>query len=206
MFDVLRVKPFDLEPVYVSWKNPPIFNGKKGEDPVAWLAAIKAGCVDRKIPKEHWYQVGRHYLGKKPRERFDELGRVMQKMTGNKHVWNWKKFKIAVQNLGCEYAPLSPRKFSDSLCIGQSPSAADTNAPKQISKQASKQTPEPVSQRPTPKKAGSWWILGKSDKSDKEDESCAEVVVAKSKSSPSQHSIEPGPEAGEYRFHPYWVS
>ena len=78
-----------------------MFQGKPKEDPVAWLEAIKAGCKERKVPKDYWYRVGRHYMGKKPRERLDELGRVMQQMTGNKHVWNWKKFKIAVQNIGC---------------------------------------------------------------------------------------------------------
>ena len=37
-------------------------------------------------------------------KRLDELGKVMAQMTGNKSHWDWKKFKIAVQNLGCELA------------------------------------------------------------------------------------------------------
>lgn len=116
MLDALRIKPFDLDALYKSWENPPVFQGKKSDDPVAWLEAIKAGCKERKVPKDYWYRVGRHYLGPKPRERLDELGTVMQKMTGNKHVWNWKKFKIAVQNIGCEcYFP--PRRCLSSMLI-----------------------------------------------------------------------------------------
>jgi hypothetical protein len=202
MLDAFKVKPFDLAPVYVSWKNPPIFYGKKNEDPVAWLAAIKAGCVERKIPKEHWYQVGRHYLGPKPRQRLDELGMVMQKMTGNKHVWNWKKFKIAVQNLGCAYFILSYALDDPhvDLSTGQSPSVP-----------ASQNSPPPVSERPSPKKQGSWWVIGRSDKEDKEDESSTEIVVAKAKPktssplasrSPSRSASvcesAPPPEAGEH--------
>ena len=102
MLDAFKIKPYELEPVYVSWPDAPIFKGTSNDDPVAWLKAIKAGCKERKVPKEYWDRVGRHYMGPKPRERLEELGKVMQQMTGNKHVWNWKKFKIAVQNLGCE--------------------------------------------------------------------------------------------------------
>lgn len=107
MLDALRIKPFDLHELYTSWdadkeSPPPRFEGKKNDDPVAFLNAIKNGCKARKVPKDYWYRVGRHYLGLKPRERLDELGKVMQKMTGQTHVWNWKKFKIAVQNIGCK--------------------------------------------------------------------------------------------------------
>ena len=107
IMDAIRIKTFDLDKLYTSWdadksSPPPKFEGKKKDDPVAYLEAIKAGCKARKVPKDYWYRVGRHYLGQKPRERIDELGKVMQQMTGNKHVWNWKKFKIAVQNIGCQ--------------------------------------------------------------------------------------------------------
>lgn len=107
VLDALRIKPFNLDELYTSWdadkeSPPPSFMGKKSDDPVAYLTAVKEGCKARKVPKDYWYRVGRHYLGPKPRERLDELGRVMQQMTGNKHVWNWKKFKIAVQNIGCQ--------------------------------------------------------------------------------------------------------
>lgn len=117
MLDALRIKPFDLSALYNSWENPPIFVGtvstsffqfkqkpraeNEYEDPVAWLETLKAGCKERKVPKDYWYRVGRHYMAVTPRARLDELASVMQKMTGDKHVWNWRKFKIAVQNLGC---------------------------------------------------------------------------------------------------------
>lgn len=102
MLDAFKIKSYDLEPVYVSWPNAPVFQGKPNDDPVAWLAEIKAGCKERKVPKEHWFRVARHYLGPKPRERLEQLGKVMQQMSGDKHTWNWKKFKIGMENLGCE--------------------------------------------------------------------------------------------------------
>ncbi|EJD05245.1 uncharacterized protein FOMMEDRAFT_18852 [Fomitiporia mediterranea MF3/22] len=159
MLDAFRIKPFDLDALYASWTSPPIFSGKPKDDPVAWLEEIKAGCKERKVPKDMWHRVGRHYMGPKPRERLDELGRVMQQMTGKENVWNWKKFKIAVQNIG--WSSQSPK---------------------------SKTVSPPVTERPMPKKQGSWWVIGKSD-SDKDKEhnekdkssssSSTEVVVAK---------------------------
>lgn len=101
MFDALKPKPYDFEPVYVSWPDAPRYNGDSKEDPAVWLEAIKAGCKERKVPKDYWHRVGMHYMGRRPRERLDQLGTVMQQMTNQKNVWNWKKFKIAVQNLGC---------------------------------------------------------------------------------------------------------
>ncbi|KAL5479074.1 hypothetical protein ACEPAI_2362 [Sanghuangporus weigelae] len=160
MLDAFRVKSFDLDALYASWEKPPIFQGKPKEDPVAWLEAIKAGCKERKVPKDYWYRVGRHYMGKKPRERLDELGRVMQQMTGNKHVWNWKKFKIAVQNIG--WSSPSPK---------------------------SKTLSPPVSERPMPKKQGSWWVIGRADSSDKDKENEKEKGKGKAKSDTSSEVV-----------------
>ncbi|KAI5118712.1 hypothetical protein M0805_004512 [Coniferiporia weirii] len=152
MLEALRIKPYDLDGLYASWTDAPVFNGKAKDDPVAWLDAIKAGCKERKVPKDYWYRVGRHYLGQKPRERLDELGRVMQQMTGNKHVWNWKKFKIAVQNIGWSSPSPKSKTLGDPV----------------------------VSERPMPKKQGSWWVIGKTDSSsEKDDKSNSELVVAK---------------------------
>lgn len=117
MFDALKAKPYDLEAVYASWPNPPIFQGKAKEDPVAWIAAIKAGCEERRVPKEHWHRVGRHYLGEKPRQRIEELGKVMQKMSGDKYTWSWKKFKIAMQNIGCKLSFLLRYSVGDVFFI-----------------------------------------------------------------------------------------
>lgn len=107
MFDALKIKAYDLEPVYVSWPDAPVFSGNGKDDPAEWLEQIKAGCKERKVPKEYWHRVARHYMGQKPRERLDELGKVMAQMTGNKAHWDWKKFKIAVQNLGCKQTILA---------------------------------------------------------------------------------------------------
>ena len=104
MLEALRLKPYDLEPVYVSWPDAPRYNGDSKEDPAAWLAAIKAGCKERKVPKDYWHRVGMHFMGRRPRERLEQLGTVMQQMTNQKNVWSWKKFKIAVQNLGCTFS------------------------------------------------------------------------------------------------------
>ncbi|KAH8108356.1 hypothetical protein DFH11DRAFT_1691535 [Phellopilus nigrolimitatus] len=151
MLDALKFKPYDLDALYASWPDAPVFNGKAKDDPVAWLEAIKAGCKERKVPKDCWYRVGRHYMGSKPRERLDELGKVMMQMTGNKHVWNWKKFKIAVQNIG--WSSPSPK---------------------------SKTLNPPVTERPMPKKQGSWWVIGKATDTEKDKEkTSSEVIVAK---------------------------
>ena len=103
MLDALK-KPYNLEAVYTSWPDAPRYNGKSKEDPTIWLAAVKAGCKERKVPKEFWHRVGMHFMGCRPRERLDQLETIMQQMTNRKNVWNWKKFKVAVQNLGCMYA------------------------------------------------------------------------------------------------------
>ena len=103
MLEALKIKPFDLEPIFAEWQNPPIFKGTSDDDPLEWLEAIKIGCKQRNISKEHWHRVGRHFLGPVPRQRLEELGKVMQKMSGDRATWNWKKFKIAMQNLGCMF-------------------------------------------------------------------------------------------------------
>ncbi|TDL14858.1 hypothetical protein BD410DRAFT_796885 [Rickenella mellea] len=152
MLDAFKVKPYDLEPVYVSWPKAPIFQGRSKDDPIAWLKQIEAGCLERKVPKEHWHRVARHYLAPKPRERFEQLAQVMTKMSGDKKVsWNWKKFSIAMENLGLGTA-----------------STAKKDTPK-----------DQILERPLPKKQGSWFILGKSEPSDKEKEEL--VIVARPK-------------------------
>ncbi|TFY68098.1 hypothetical protein EVJ58_g1189 [Rhodofomes roseus] len=65
-----------------------------------WLAQIKAGCIERKVPKDYWHKVGQHYLGEKARKRLDEVKLVMKNMHGGKYKWNWKSFKTAMRNMG----------------------------------------------------------------------------------------------------------
>lgn len=103
--EAFKIKPFDLEPVYLTWPSAPIFTGNPSRDvPVdEWLKLIKEGCQARKVPKEYWHKVGQHYLGPHAKARFDELKAVMKNMHGGRYNWNWKRFKIAMRNLGCEY-------------------------------------------------------------------------------------------------------
>jgi len=110
MLDAFKAIEFDLEPVLASWTSPPRFNGNPKKDmPVdEWLEKIKAGCVERKVPKEYWHKVGQRYLGDKARGRFDELKAVLRNMHGGKYKWDWKRFKVAVCNMGCECSISQP--------------------------------------------------------------------------------------------------
>ncbi|KAL4266503.1 hypothetical protein AB1N83_004252 [Pleurotus pulmonarius] len=102
MLDAFKIKPFDLEPVFASWVDGPRFTGNPKKDPPVdeWLNQIKEGCVQRKVPQEYWHKVGRHFMEPKARARMDELKKVMAKVHGGNYRWNWKKFKIAMRNMG----------------------------------------------------------------------------------------------------------
>jgi hypothetical protein len=103
MLQAFKIKPLDLEPVFASWPNGPRFVGNPKQDPNVdnWLGQIKEGCLERKVPKEYWHKVGRHFLGERARARLDELKLVMKKVHGGNYRWNWKKFKVAMRNMGC---------------------------------------------------------------------------------------------------------
>ncbi|KAN0118126.1 hypothetical protein V8E52_005387 [Russula decolorans] len=102
MLDAFKLKEFDLEPVFESWKNPPRFLGNPKKDPPVdtWLDQVKEGCVERKIPKEYWHKVGQRFLGEKARKRLDELKEVLRNLHGGSYRWDWKKFKTAMRNMG----------------------------------------------------------------------------------------------------------
>ncbi|KIK57509.1 hypothetical protein GYMLUDRAFT_75472 [Collybiopsis luxurians FD-317 M1] len=109
MLDAFKLKPFDLEPVYASWNDAPIFHGNDGTKnskgpkdlPVdEWLAKIKEGCIERSVPREYWHKVAQHYMGEKAKARLGELKAVMAKVHGGNYRWNWEKFKIAMRNMG----------------------------------------------------------------------------------------------------------
>lgn len=72
MLNAFKIKPYDLEPVFASWTDGPIFKGNPKKDmPVdEWLDQIKAGCVERKIPEEYWYKVAQHFMGPKAKARY----------------------------------------------------------------------------------------------------------------------------------------
>ncbi|KAI0042180.1 hypothetical protein FA95DRAFT_611531 [Auriscalpium vulgare] len=95
-------KALDLDPIFALWKEPPRFLGKSSQDlrVETWLVQIKTGCLERAIPRAYWHEVGERFLGGKARKRFGELKKVMQIMHGGKYRWDWKKFKVAMINMG----------------------------------------------------------------------------------------------------------
>ena len=103
VLNAFKIKPFDLEPIFASWSDAPLFLGNPKKDPPVndWLDQIKAGCIERRVPKDYWHKVGQHYLGAKARKRLDEVKLVMKNMHGGKYKWNWQAFKIAMRNMGC---------------------------------------------------------------------------------------------------------
>ncbi|KAI0313060.1 hypothetical protein OF83DRAFT_1086590 [Amylostereum chailletii] len=104
VLDAFKLKEFDLEPVLAGWSDPPRFHGKPKKDPPVdvWLESIKAGCLERKVPKDYWHKVGQRFLGSRARTRFDELKAVLRNMHGGKYRWDWKRFKVAMRNMGWE--------------------------------------------------------------------------------------------------------
>ncbi|KAG2337804.1 hypothetical protein BDR05DRAFT_969825 [Suillus weaverae] len=104
MLEAFKIKEFNLEPIYESWENPPRFYGESKKDmPVDdFLHQIKAGCAERKVPEEYWHKVAQHYMGDKAKARLQELKSVMAKVNGGKYRWSWKKFMIAMRNMGWE--------------------------------------------------------------------------------------------------------
>lgn len=117
-------KPFDFEAAMAEWKDPapPVFKGNSKKDPVvdAWLDQIKAGCSERKIPKEYWHLVGQRSLGSKAKARFNEVDQVMMKMHDGKYKWNWKRFKVAMKNMGWD---MDPKKV-EAYKVASKPSGA----------------------------------------------------------------------------------
>ena len=116
MLDAFKLKEYDLEPVLSSWKNPPRFLGNPKKDPPveAWLEQVKQGCQERKIPKEYWHKVGQRFLGDKARKRLDELKEVLRNLHGGNYKWDWKRFKVAMKNMGCA-SLTSPAPFAPTL-------------------------------------------------------------------------------------------
>lgn len=103
MLEAFKIKEFDLNPIFESWANPPMFYGERKKDKSVddWLDQIKSGCVERKVPEECWHKVAQHYMGPKAKARLSELKNVMAQINGGKYRWSWKKFRIAMKNMGC---------------------------------------------------------------------------------------------------------
>lgn len=100
VLDAFKLKSYDLEPVYVAWKDPPTFFGDGRDESIDdWLKKVKDGCQERNVPKEYWHKVAQKYMGEKAKARLDELKVVMRKVHGGNYRWNWQKFKIAMRNL-----------------------------------------------------------------------------------------------------------
>ena len=116
MLEAFKIKEFDLNPVFESWANPPMFYGERKKDVSVddWLDQIKSGCVERKVPEECWHKVAQHYMGPKAKARLTELKNVMAQINGGKYRWSWKKFRIAMKNMGCtQRLSRSPRDRSN---------------------------------------------------------------------------------------------
>ncbi|KAF9444387.1 hypothetical protein P691DRAFT_786796 [Macrolepiota fuliginosa MF-IS2] len=102
MLDAFRIKPFDLKPILEDWKDGPVFLGNPKKDPPVeeWLDKIKEGSIQRGVPEEYWYKVAQHFMGPKAKARLDALKEVIRQVHGGKYRWTWKKFRIAVLNMG----------------------------------------------------------------------------------------------------------
>ncbi|KAI0075236.1 hypothetical protein K474DRAFT_1709206 [Panus rudis PR-1116 ss-1] len=111
--DAFKIKPFDLDPIFDTWKDAPLFQGNPKKDlPVdEWLDRIKQGCIERKVPRDYWHKVAYHYLGKNAKSRMDEVKRVMKNMHGGKYKWNWKAFKVAMRNMGWDIDPKKTEEY-----------------------------------------------------------------------------------------------
>ena len=114
----LGARPFDLQTTLDGWatsspENPvPEFKGKpkRKDDPTVegWLNSVEQGCTARRVPKAHWSDVARHFMGKKAQSRVAEVEKVMRALHGEQWAWTWKGFRAAVLNMGCEYSSSSP--------------------------------------------------------------------------------------------------
>ncbi|KAI1795400.1 hypothetical protein LXA43DRAFT_1058543 [Ganoderma leucocontextum] len=106
----IGTKPFDLVAALETWSTSapdhpvPEFKGKpkRKEDPTAeaWLDLVENGCTARHVPKTHWPDVAKHFMGKKPRGRVAEVEKVMRALHGEQWAWTWKNFRVAVLNMG----------------------------------------------------------------------------------------------------------
>lgn len=187
--DAFKIKPLDLEPIFESWKDAPVFQGKPKKDmPVdEWLAVMKAGCVERKVPKDYWHKVAYHYLGKNAKARLDEVKHVMRNMHGGKYRWNWKTFKVAMRNMGCKFS-FSFSEFK--VCLGVGLTA--------FCFVLGEIDPKKTESFEVQTKPSGWWGIigkGKSDEKTKDDDkaSIKSNVSSSSKSASAPNSNSPRP-------------
>lgn len=103
--EVFSQKEYDYEIIIASWPDAPKFTGfPKKDGPVDdWLRKIKAGCRLRKAPKEMWHIVASNYLSSRARQRYQALRATMKNLHGGTYQWDWKKFKIAMIHMCCEF-------------------------------------------------------------------------------------------------------
>jgi hypothetical protein len=60
-----------------------------------------------------------HYFGTDNIFRIEEVDKVMTQMHGGKYRWDWKKYKTAMQNMGCEWFHLwVPNKALNDVMFG----------------------------------------------------------------------------------------
>ncbi|KAH8102682.1 hypothetical protein BXZ70DRAFT_890392 [Cristinia sonorae] len=120
VLDVFKIGPYNYQAIYDSWPDAPVFSGKVKKDLAVnvWLAEMKEGCKKRKVPKGLWHRVAQNYLCGRAKRRFEDLKKVMKNMHGGRYYWNWKKFKIAMRNMGWEL----DSKLTQAWTIGSVPS------------------------------------------------------------------------------------
>jgi hypothetical protein len=116
MTSVFKLQEFDLDPVLADWENPPCFEGVPKKDPPIddWLQDVQDGCEARGIPRDYWPKVGQRFLGPRAQQRFEELKSVLRQMHGGRYRFDWKRFKVAIRNMGCESPP--SRHFHTHTC------------------------------------------------------------------------------------------
>ena len=117
MLDAFRMKAFYLQPIYEKWQDGPYFNGNPKDISVEeWLDKIKEGCIKYGVPEGYWYKVAQHFMGpaaiKRPVELlFQTSGNLtaphrleeLKQIHGKKYRWTWKKFRIAILDMGCMF-------------------------------------------------------------------------------------------------------
>ncbi|EED79018.1 predicted protein [Postia placenta Mad-698-R] len=107
MISAIRSKIAPESPVaklVESWPDnmlPPVFKGPNQDLTIdKWLTAVAATCAKRKVPKEQWPEVARHFMSGKARRRIKDLEAVMESAYGQPWSWKWSSFMVALRNLG----------------------------------------------------------------------------------------------------------
>ncbi|EKM52748.1 uncharacterized protein PHACADRAFT_149640, partial [Phanerochaete carnosa HHB-10118-sp] len=88
-------QPYNFDALYASWTDAPKWHGIPDRDgPVTnWIAKMEVELKARKVPKEHWHDVARHYMGDRATKAWLFVGAATTNMFGAKFKWDWKRYK-----------------------------------------------------------------------------------------------------------------